>query len=92
VTEVAEGYDSTLTVEQQVKQVFADKLRKTADEICLDDDLLMDLGLDSLSLAEITVHIEKLAGGRFAGEELFEARTVSDLVELVSHKLQSEKM
>ncbi len=91
MTEVVEDYTSILTVEQQVKQVFAGKLRKPADEIGLEDDLLMDLGLDSLSLAEMTVHIEQLAGGPFSIEDLFDARTVGDLVNLVSCKLEAEK-
>ena len=89
VTKVAESHDSTVPVEQQVKRVFADKLGKNASEICLDDDLLVDLGLDSLSLAEMTVHMEELAGGRFSGKDLFDVQTVGDLVELVSSKLQS---
>jgi acyl carrier protein len=92
VTEDATNCDSTATVEQRVKQVFADKLQKPVDEIHLDDDLLMDLGLDSLSLAEMTVHIEELAGGRFSIEDLFEARTVGDLVELVSSKLKPSRV
>jgi acyl carrier protein len=92
VTKVAEGYDSTLTVEEQVKRVFADKLEKPASEIRLDDDLLMDLGLDSLSLAEMTVHMENLAGGQFSAEDLFDACTVGDLVDLVTRKLQLKKL
>jgi acyl carrier protein len=89
VTELTDGRNSTLTVEQQVKQIFADKLQRPVAEIRLEDDLLMDLGLDSLSLAEMTVHCEELAGHRLPGETLFDARTVGDLVQLVSHELQS---
>ena len=92
MTEVAAGHGSTLTIEQQVKQVFADKLRKPVDEIRLEDDLLMDLGLDSLSLAEMTVHLEEMVGGQFSSEDLFQAITVGDLVDLVSSKLQGQNM
>ena len=90
--DVAEDRDPTLTIEQRVKQIFAVKLGKPADAIRLEDDLLMDLGLDSLSLAEMTMHIEELAGGRFSGEDLFDASTVGDLVQLVTSKLQGEKV
>jgi acyl carrier protein len=90
VTEVADNYDPSLTVEQQVKKVFADKLGKSVDTIRLEDDLPMDLGFDSLSLAEMTVHIEKLAGVRMSGEDLFDANTVGDLIDLVSRSLKNK--
>jgi acyl carrier protein len=81
-----------LTIERQVKEVLAGNLGKPPGAIRLEDDLLVDLGLDSLSLAELTVHIEQLAGGRFAGEDLMDANTVGDLVRLVSRKLETQQV
>jgi acyl carrier protein len=89
VTNVAQGCQLGSTIEQQVKEVLAGNLGKPVSAINLEDDLLLDLGLDSLSLAELTVRVEELAGERFAGEDLIDTNTVGDLVRLVSRKREA---
>ena len=91
VSEVIEHYESTSTIEQQVKTVLAGKLDKPASTIRLDDDLLIDLGLDSLSLAELIVQVEETTGMRLRGSDLLDATTVGDIVNLLSEQLQPQK-
>ena len=90
MSEVIEQYVSISTIEQQVKSVLAGKLDKPASAIRLDDDLLVDLGMDSLSLAELIVRVEEIAGMRIAGNDLLDTTTVGDLVDLVSKHLQPQ--
>ena len=54
--------DSALA--EKVIAVLADKLGKPARTIHLDDDLLIDLGVDSLNMAEMTVLVEQVGGVR----------------------------
>lgn len=74
--------DSTLA--EKVITVLAGKLGKPASTIHLDDDLLVDLGVDSLSMAEMTVLVEQVGGVRIPGDALLDARTVGDLVLLLA--------
>jgi acyl carrier protein len=91
MSDVIEQDISTSTIEQQVKSVLAGKLDKPASAIRLDDDLLIDLGLDSLSLAELIVQVEETAGMRIRGNDLLDATTVGDIVNLLSEQLQARK-
>jgi len=69
--------DSALA--EKVIAVFADSLQAGADHPP-EDDLLIDLGIDSLSMAEMTVLVEQIGGVRIPGDALLDARTVGDLV------------
>lgn len=75
--------DSALA--DKVIGVFAEKLGRPAQTIRLEDDLLVDLGIDSLSMAEMTVMVERVGGVRIPGEALLDARTVGDLIELLAN-------
>lgn len=71
-------------IADQVVAILADKLGKPPASIRLDDDLLLDLGIDSLSMAETTVLAEQVAGARIPASELLDASTVGDLVRLLT--------
>jgi acyl carrier protein len=74
------------TIADKVVAVLADRLGKPPSSIRLDDDLLLDLGIDSLSMAEVTVLAEQAVGSRIPASELIDACTVGDLVRvLASH-------
>ena len=92
MSEVIEQFVSITEIEEQVKSVLAPRAGKPASAIRLDDDLLVDLGLDSLSLAELIVRVEEIAGMRIPGDDLLDATTVGDLVRLVSAQLQPQKI
>jgi acyl carrier protein len=83
-TEALSQTDSTIA--DKVVAVLADRLGKPPSSIRLEDDLLLDLGIDSLSMAEMTVLAEQAVGSRFPASELIDACTVGDLVRvLASH-------
>lgn len=81
-TESASQRESALA--EKVIEVFAEKLGKPARTIRLEDDLLLDLGIDSLSMAEMTVLVEQAGGVRIPGDALFDVQTVGDLVRLLA--------
>lgn len=80
--------DSALA--DKVIEVLADKLGKPARTIHLEDDLLLDLGVDSLNMAEMTVLVEQVGGVRIPGDALLDARTVGDLVVLLARYSPSD--
>ena len=81
-TEDLSQYDATIA--EKVVAALAGKLGKSPQSIRLDDDLLRDLGIDSMSMAEMTVLVEQVAGVRIPGNELLDAQTVGDLVRLLT--------
>jgi acyl carrier protein len=87
-TETTSQPDSALA--DKVIAVLADKLGKPARTIHLDDDLLIDLGVDSLNMAEMTVLVEQVGGVRIPGDALLDARTVGDLVLLLARYSPSD--
>ena len=48
---------------------------------------LTDLGLDSLDKAEIMIEIEDAFGFEFDEEEMFDVKTVQDLLNLINKKI-----
>jgi acyl carrier protein len=76
--------ESVVYVQERVFAAIAEKIGRPTDAIQLEDDLLADLGMDSLAMAELTVLIDQLAGQTLPGEELIQANTVGDLVQLIS--------
>jgi len=75
-------------LEEKVKQVLAEKIGRSADTIRPEDDLLADLELDSLALAELSAVVEDMAEIRLPGDELIETVTVGDLVRLLERTLE----
>jgi acyl carrier protein len=80
-TETLGQTDSTIA--DKVVAVLASRLGKSPSSIHLDDDLLLDLGIDSLSMAEMTVLAEQAVGARIPASELIDACTVGDLVRVL---------
>jgi acyl carrier protein len=80
---------SESTIAEMVVAVLADKLGRPPRSIRMDDDLLRDLGIDSMSMAEMTVLAEQAVGVRIPGNELLDAQTVGDLVRLLSRQSRS---
>lgn len=77
-------------IADKVVAVLADRLGKHPSSIHLEDDLLLDLGIDSLSMAEMTVLAEQAVGSRMPANELIEANTVGDLVRVLANHCRDE--
>ncbi len=85
MSQIETTYQPDAALAEKVIEVLASKLGKPARSIHLDSDLLLDLEVDSLSMAELTVLVEQVGGVRIPGDALLDARTVGDLVMLLTH-------
>jgi acyl carrier protein len=57
--------------------------RIAADEVSETDDVLVDLGLTSLEMLELSFEIESAWGIVLDNENVFQVRTVSDVIDLI---------
>ncbi len=67
----------------QLRTILAHVTRAKLPPLGLDDDLVRDLGLDSLTALRILALVEKRYGVRFPDDRLSEFRTLRQLREFV---------
>jgi len=65
--------------QQQFRHLIAARLRVSPDEVTDDADLVIDLGGDSLALAELTAELEQRHGVSLSADKLHHLETVGDL-------------
>ena len=65
--------------QQQFRRLIASRLQVSPDEVTDDADLVVDLGGDSLALAELTTELEKRHGISLPADALYRLETVGDL-------------
>jgi len=58
-------------------------------EVRVDSRLRTDLGIDSLTAVEVLLYVEREFRIRLDDDSIYEVRTVSDVVELVSKELMN---
>jgi acyl carrier protein len=68
---------------QEVKQIIAEKLSLSPDEIQLTSSFIDDLGADSLDLADLVMAIEEQYEIDFSNEDTDKFKTVGDVVNVI---------
>jgi len=68
---------------ETVKEILSEKVDISKLK---EDDLLTDLGLDSLDLVEVMLTIEDRLGVEFTSEEIANLSTLKDVVQLIETK------
>jgi acyl carrier protein len=68
---------------QDVKQIIAEKLSLSPDEIQLTSSFIDDLGADSLDLADLVMAIEEQYEIDFSNEDTDKFKTVGDVVNVI---------
>ena len=68
----------------QIKQALSERTGKPADAIQWDHDLLLDLELDSLAIAELLAVLEQSVGHQVPVDQLLDVSTVGDLIRLLA--------
>jgi acyl carrier protein len=81
--EEAHGMSDTGKVFQDVKQIIAEKLSLSPDEIQLTSSFIDDLGADSLDLADLVMAIEEQYEIDFSNEDTDKFKTVGDVVNVI---------
>lgn len=83
-----EGTASSL--EEQVKGVIADVIRKDVNELKLDANFWKDLGVDSIKAIEITVAIERNFKISIRDEQIPQISTVGEAIKAVKDALEKK--
>ncbi len=70
--------------EGELRRLLAEVTRKEILPVATHDDLVRELGLDSLTGLEVLAAVEKRFGVRFPDDRLDEFRSIADLMEVIA--------
>ncbi|MDR0742123.1 MAG: acyl carrier protein [Puniceicoccales bacterium] len=81
-------------IESRVKKIIVDQLDVNEEQVTLEASFLDDLGADSLDTVELVMAFEEEFKDEIKGEipesEAEKMRTVKDVVDFISKKIESE--
>jgi acyl carrier protein len=81
-------------IESRVKKIIVDQLDVNEEQVTLEASFLDDLGADSLDTVELVMAFEEEFKDEIKGEipeaEAEKMRTVRDVVDFISKKIESE--
>ena len=75
-----------MSIEAKIKQIVAEQLRLTEDEVTPEASFIEDLGADSLDLTELIMAFEEAFGGEIADEDAQKILKVKDAIAYVQSK------
>lgn len=75
-----------MAVADKVKQLIAEQLGKSVDEISEEKEIVKDLGADSLDVVEMLMSLEEEYNITVPEEEAVNIKTVGDIVKLIESK------
>lgn len=76
-------------VEDKVKEILAKQLRTDAATINPEASLAEDLGMDSFGSVETAFELEEKFAIQIPNEELYNVKTVKDIVDYIAEKTQA---
>ena len=75
-----------MSYEAELREILARQSRLDVDGVGLDDDLIRELGLDSLTALRVLAAVEKRFEVRFPDERLGELRTLRQVLEFLGEE------
>lgn len=72
-----------MAVSDKIIKIIADQLNKDASEITREQELVQDLGADSLDAVEIIMNIEEEFGIEIPEEEASKIKTVGEIIDVI---------
>ncbi len=73
---------------EKVKALLVDELNVKADDITLESELINDLGINSLELADLVMQCEEKFDIEFNDEDIHKFVTVGDIVKYLEEHAQ----
>ena len=75
-------------VQEQLKKIVANQLGRGVEELDINNELINDLGGDSLDAVEITLAIEEKFGIKIQDAEYVDLKTLREYADLIKTKLE----
>ena len=75
-----------MSIEAKIKQIVAEQLRLTEEEVTPEASFIEDLGADSLDLTELIMAFEEAFGVEIADEDAQKILKVTDAIAYVQSK------
>ena len=75
-----------MAVVDKVKELIAQQLNKSIDEITDDKEIVKDLGADSLDVVEMLMSLEEEFNVTVPEDEAVNIKTVADIVKVIESK------
>ena len=72
---------------EQVKQIIAETMSISEDEITMDSSLIDDLGADSIDAVELSMSIEETFDLDLSDDDVLKFKKVSDIVDFLEDKI-----
>lgn len=72
-----------MAVSDKIIKIIADQLNKDVSEITSEQELVQDLGADSLDAVEIIMNIEEEFGIEIPEEEASKIKTVGEIIDVI---------
>lgn len=78
------------SVEAKVKEIVAEQLGVSEEEVTPSASFIEDLGADSLDIVELIMALEEQYGLEISDEEAEKIRTVQDVIDYIESHLKAE--
>lgn len=72
---------------EKLREILADELELTEEEITMESDLVEDLGADSMAVVDLIMSIEDEFGVEVPDEDLEKMKTVGDAVRYIEARI-----
>ncbi|MBQ1545604.1 MAG: acyl carrier protein [Clostridia bacterium] len=72
---------------EKLREILADELELSEDEITMESDLVEDLGADSMAVVDLIMSIEDEFGVEVPDEDVEKVKTIGDAVRYIEAKI-----
>ena len=72
---------------EKLREILADELELSEDEITMESDLVEDLGADSMAVVALIMSIEDEFGVEVPDEDVEKVKTIGDAVRYIEAKI-----